>query len=473
MRQACILVVALGAIVAPALAVPHGLGYSGGMANWTRLDANPPGNNNSGEYYAGSGGEFTLQSFDMGGGTPSLTLSLTDYSTSTRNQDGGTSFQTFCMERDELPGVSPLSIWVSEEDAAGSGYGSGTHAWMGGVDTNTGDDLDPRTAYLYYKFATGSLAGYNYTDILADGADADNFRRAHTAAILQQVIWYFEGEVSSLSDTSSNINLAAFDSVLGGATQLANQWIAAATSAAWTNAGPVRVLQLSGQDGSQRQDMLYLVTEICDLTVTAAVNQSQVPAGGAMVTFTYVITNNAPQPLTNVTVVDAFGPVPGAPTMIGAGATITLTRMQFVVPPLTNTVTVVSGLSGTCTATASVTVEMEPPQQFEGCTPGYWKNHTSAWQGYTTGQDFDTIFGVNAFHPNITLLAALRQGGGGVKALGRHATAALLSAAHGGVYYPMTPDEVIDLVQDALAPGGDIEGTKNLFDAANNAFCPL
>jgi len=102
----------------------------------------------------------------------------------------------------------------------------------------------------------------------------------------------------------------------------------------------------------------------------------------------------------------------------------------------------------------------------EGCTPGYWKNHLGAWgpTGYSTGDKFDTVFGVSMFGPNITLLQALNQGGGGIYALGRHGVAALLSAAHPGVDYPLTIAEVITAVQS---------GNKDLLERSNELGCPL
>ena len=65
----------------------------------------------------------------------------------------------------------------------------------------------------------------------------------------------------------------------------------------------------------------------------------------------------------------------------------------------------------------------------EGCTPGYWKqpHHFDSWTNYTPSDEYDVIFGVPY---DKTLLEALRTGGGGEKALGRHATAGLLNAAH-------------------------------------------
>ena len=84
-----------------------------------------------------------------------------------------------------------------------------------------------------------------------------------------------------------------------------------------------------------------------------------------------------------------------------------------------------------------------------GCTPGKWKNNTDIWgsTGYAPGDDWDTTFSVDAFNPDLTLLEALKQGGGGLKALARHATAALLNAAHPGIAYPFTVAEVISLLQ--------------------------
>ena len=127
----------------------------------------------------------------------------------------------------------------------------------------------------------------------------------------------------------------------------------------------------------------------------------------------------------------------------------------------------------------------EPAGDGTGCTPGYWRNHADRWVGVSPGDDFDTTFGVDLFNPDITLGAAIALGGGGINALARHATAALLNA-YGGVpnvggedcedgatvSYPYSVAEVIQLVQDAVA-NGTIEETKDLFAAANEAGCPL
>jgi hypothetical protein len=105
----------------------------------------------------------------------------------------------------------------------------------------------------------------------------------------------------------------------------------------------------------------------------------------------------------------------------------------------------------------------------EACGPGYWKNtrmHYCEWEaaGYATTDDFDTVFGTNYFNPDRTLLVALQSGGGGYNALGRHAVAALLSAAHPDVNYGLTVEDVINAVRT---------GDKGLLDGYDEMGCPL
>jgi hypothetical protein len=103
------------------------------------------------------------------------------------------------------------------------------------------------------------------------------------------------------------------------------------------------------------------------------------------------------------------------------------------------------------------------PETGEGLTPGYWKNHLDDWVGYDPAQYFDDVFGVG---PHVTLLQALETGGGGAAALGRHATAALLNAAHPNINYEFSEAEIIAMVQDAYA-SGDYEDVKDTFEGYN------
>lgn len=109
----------------------------------------------------------------------------------------------------------------------------------------------------------------------------------------------------------------------------------------------------------------------------------------------------------------------------------------------------------------------------QGCTPGYWKqrHHFDSWTApYTPTTQFGAVF-ANAF-PGMTLVQVASQGGGGLKALGRHTVAALLNAASSGVNYGMTTTEVIAAFNAAYA-SGDYTTQKNVFERMNESGCPL
>ncbi|MDX2116380.1 MAG: hypothetical protein SFZ24_12290 [Planctomycetota bacterium] len=85
------------------------------------------------------------------------------------------TFQTFCIETDEFV------------DLGGTTYHGtiNTIANFGGANTDQGDPIDARTAFLYTAFRHGTLQGYNY----ASGAG-----REASAVALQQAFWFIEGE---------------------------------------------------------------------------------------------------------------------------------------------------------------------------------------------------------------------------------------------------------------------------------------
>lgn len=113
----------------------------------------------------------------------------------------------------------------------------------------------------------------------------------------------------------------------------------------------------------------------------------------------------------------------------------------------------------------------------QGCTPGYWKQsqHFRNWAApYTPSTKFSTVFGrTPAGDP--TLLTVLQTGGGGLNALGRMSVASLLSATAPGVNFAYTSSDVLRLYREAFDSGRAslIESTKNNFDRALNAGCPL
>jgi hypothetical protein len=121
----------------------------------------------------------------------------------------------------------------------------------------------------------------------------------------------------------------------------------------------------------------------------------------------------------------------------------------------------------------------------DGCTPGYWKNHTDSWAGtgYSPGQTTGSVFsGASAF-PSLasqSLLQSLQGGGGsgtlgGAKILLRAAVAALLNAAHSGVDYPRTTAEILADVNAALTSNNrnTMLALASELDSDNNLGCTL
>ena len=105
----------------------------------------------------------------------------------------------------------------------------------------------------------------------------------------------------------------------------------------------------------------------------------------------------------------------------------------------------------------------------EGCTPGYWKNHLDSWEFYAPDDSFIDVFGGSY---DKTLLEALKTGGGGEKALGRHVVAALLNAQHVYVNYPMTTGAIQDKMLNYCLPD-KVEICKDRFENYNENYCPL
>ena len=136
----------------------------------------------------------------------------------------------------------------------------------------------------------------------------------------------------------------------------------------------------------------------------------------------------------------------------------------------------------------------------EGCTPGYWKNHTSNWletgdhrvsgdtdvpTSFQPGDPVTELFPAATAYGlgNLTFLQALSAKGGSTDAgaagiLLRAGTAAALNAAHEGLGYPLRrggQNGIIARVNNALA-SGDRQTMLDLaaeLDRLNNLGCPL
>ena len=116
-----------------------------------------------------------------------------------------------------------------------------------------------------------------------------------------------------------------------------------------------------------------------------------------------------------------------------------------------------------------------PTAVAQGCTPGYWKNHSRWPSPYVQSTLFSSVF-ANAF-PNKTLQQVLSLGGGGLNALGRHTVSALLNAgAIGGPNFPLTQAQVISQFNAAYA-AKVYDPTKNYFESLTDSYpgivCPL
>ena len=123
----------------------------------------------------------------------------------------------------------------------------------------------------------------------------------------------------------------------------------------------------------------------------------------------------------------------------------------------------------------------------EGCTPGYWKNHTENWEEYSPSTTLGSVFTLPAYLVALeddTFLEALSYSGGPTivdkaKLLLHHAVAAFLNAAHEGVGYPLRrfsdPGMMLSSVNSALASGNGATmlNLKDTYDANNNLGCPL
>lgn len=149
---------------------------------------------NPSAYRTGDGGEFVAQMAD-----PPWSFALGNYASTTLDQAGYTnSFQTFCLERNEY-------IW----NGITYDFDIGLAAVQGGVGGPRPDPISVGTAYLYQQFATGQLAGYNYTP----GAG-----RSASAGLLQNAIWALEQELSAPiagSNAFWDLVVGKFGSVVG------------------------------------------------------------------------------------------------------------------------------------------------------------------------------------------------------------------------------------------------------------------
>lgn len=165
-----------------------------------------------GAYSSGTGGEFKITQFSGMPVQPAGPFV----------NEAGSLFQTFCLETDETFTPGNLYNWDLN-----------TKAVAGGANTNSGDPLDPLTAYLYTQFYNGVLSTYDFDN-------SSNLRQSH-AGELQEAIWYIEQEIGSINGQALT-------------------WYNEAVAAGWTTIRNVRVLNLyTNTVRVEHQDMLVIV----------------------------------------------------------------------------------------------------------------------------------------------------------------------------------------------------------------------
>ena len=172
------------------------------------------------QYSSSDGGEFTVTSTDA-----QLQAIKSLYSGSAIVNGG---FEVFCLEDNQF--FSNGGTYT---------YGISDAAIPGGVSGAVigRDPVSLGSAWLYSQFATGSLAGYNYTP----GAG-----RSASAGQLQNAIWWLEDEIT-LADPTSNPFLADAFTKYGSA---------AAAKADNNGAFAVGVINMGVNSGNQDQIVL-------------------------------------------------------------------------------------------------------------------------------------------------------------------------------------------------------------------------
>ena len=138
-----------------------------------------------GLYQTGQGGEFSL--------TPNSGWNVLNNYDAKAKTYGGTAFQSFCIEGNEYMNANATYNATLN-----------TAAVNGGISGGNPDPISIGTAKLYYEFAKGILPGFSYgTGSLSV---AETAARKLSADLLQQAIWWLEGENSNLTDvTTSNM----------------------------------------------------------------------------------------------------------------------------------------------------------------------------------------------------------------------------------------------------------------------------
>lgn len=252
----------------------------------------------------------------------------------------------------------------------------------------------------------------------------------------------------------------------------------------------VSVVYHDAQQVQATDDALASVAVIePNFTVTKTCTSEPIPTGGPA-TFNVAITNSGNVDLSFTTNEAALSSLSEPFTVpIGVTQNLTITVPTSGTSDVVNTITVTGVPVGNdqfdcpvapISKTANDTCHAQNQQ---GCTPGFWKTHPTCWACYSPTQKVNTVFtipGSLSSLGNNTLLQALNySGGSGVagaaRILLRAAVAALLNACDPDVNYPLTVNDIIADVNEALASGNrsQILTLATTLDGYNNLGCPI
>jgi len=176
-------------------------------------------------YATGEGGEFNITPVFSGGSYAPTVLV-------------GSGYETFCL--DAAVNIGPLP----------ANYNA----------TLATSPVSVGTAWLYYQFATGTLAGYAYTSfaptaILENGNPYTVTARAASAYGLQNAIWLLEGDVAPFIDAAA---AAPWLSLVEGAT---SKTFAQLSEPNQNSTFQVDRVVLTDANGAPVQNMLALVPD--------------------------------------------------------------------------------------------------------------------------------------------------------------------------------------------------------------------
>jgi hypothetical protein len=143
---------------------------------------------------------------------------------------------------------------------------------------------------------------------------------------------------------------------------------------------------------------------------------------------------------------------------------------------------------------ASACADLVILEESEGCSHGFWKTHDGSgpqdneWpEDYEPTDTLGSVFDFSSISSGLitqyesdSLATALAYTGGsgldgGARILLRNAVASLLNAAHDGVAYPMSVEDVVEAVNEALASEDrdTMLALEAELDELNNLGCPL